>query len=65
MKELILNTIMKLAEVIVNKFFFFFFCVCFFFLFPCSKGQAVRAYLDYNNLINKKVFSEIGFDVPM
>ena len=39
MKELFLNTITKPPE--VNKFFCL--CVCFFFLFLCSKGQAVRA----------------------
>ena len=40
MKELFLTTITKPPEVIVNKFF----CLCFF-LFPCNKGQTVRAYL--------------------
>ena len=44
MKELFLTKITKPPEVIVNKFLFL--CVCSFFLFPCSKGQAVRAYLD-------------------
>ena len=46
MKELFLTTITKPTEVIVNKFFYL--CVCF--LFPCSKGQAVRAYLLRNYL---------------
>ena len=44
MKKLFFTTIMKPPEIIVNKFF----CLCFFFLFACSKVQAVKAdtYLD-------------------
>ena len=39
MKKLFFTTIMKPPEIIVNKFF----CLCFFFLFACSKVQAVKA----------------------
>ena len=43
MKELFVTTIPKPPEVIVNKFF----CVdVSFFLFSCSKGQAVGVYVD-------------------
>ena len=44
MKDVFLTTIRKPSEVLVNKFFFVSVSVSFFF-FPCSKGQAVRAYL--------------------
>ena len=44
MKELFLSTIRKPPEVLLNKIFVS--VSVSFFLFPCSKGQAVRAYLN-------------------
>ena len=45
MKELFLTTITQPPEVLLNTFFSVFVSVSFF-IFTCSKGHSVRAYLD-------------------